>query len=171
MGLIDQILLQGDDSMLHQALVKSAGMTDSVTGGINALLGNMLNYKGPMLWTGSFIHDSGVSREDILQVFDEAVEALRANPVDQALLDRAVVKWRSAYYDQINNFFGFGRADLLASLALFDDRPELINEFEKGIRAVTPELIQQTAMEYLRPTNRTTLVLEAGAAGEEQDNG
>jgi hypothetical protein len=35
---------------------------------------------------------------------------------------------------------------------------------------VTPELIQQTAQEYLRPTNRTTLVLEAGAAKEVQDN-
>jgi len=171
MGLVDQILLQGNDSMMHQALVKSAGMTDGVSGGINALLGNMLNYKGPMLWTGSFIHDASVSREDILEVFDGVVEKLKANPVDQATLDRAIVKWRSAYYDQINNFFGFGRADLLASLALFDDNPSLINDFEKGIMAVTPELIQQTAREYLRPTNRTTLVLEAGAAQKEQDNG
>jgi predicted Zn-dependent peptidase len=157
--------------MMNQALVKSAGMTDDVSGGINALLGSMLNYKGPMLWTGSFIHDPSVSREDILDVFDGVIEELKANPVDQATLDRAIVKWRSAYYDQINNFFGFGRADLLASLALFDDNPSMINDFEKGIMAVTPELIQKTAREYLRPTNRTTLVLEAGAAGKEQNNG
>jgi predicted Zn-dependent peptidase len=171
MGLIDQILLQGDDSLLHQALIKDAGMTDSVDGGINALLGNMLNYKGPMLWTASFIHDAGIGREDILVVIDGTVEQFKSEPVDQATLDRAIVKWRSAYYDQINNFFGFGRADLLASLALFDDKPDLINEFEKGILAVTPELIQKTAQEYLRPANRTTLVLEAGAAEEVQDNG
>lgn len=170
MGLIDQILLQGDDSLLRQALVKNAGITDSVDGGINALLGNMLNYKGPMLWTASFIHDAEISRADILAVIDGVVEQLKNQPVDQAMLDRAMVKWRSAYYDQINNFFGFGRADLLASLALFDDKPDLINEFEKGIMAVTPELIQQTAQEYLRPANRTTLVLEAGAAEEVQDN-
>jgi predicted Zn-dependent peptidase len=113
----------------------------------------------------------GVSREDILEVFDGVIEKLKAAPVDQATLDRAIVKWRSAYYDQINNFFGFGRADLLASLALFDDKPALINEFEKGIMAVTPELIQKTAREYLRPTNRTTLVLEAGASEQEQNNG
>ena len=170
MGLIDQIVLQGDDSLLRQALVKNAGITDSVDGGINALLGNMLNYKGPMLWTASFIHDVGISRADILAVIDGVIEQLTEEPVDQAMLDRAMVKWRSAYYDQINNFFGFGRADLLASLALFDDQPDLINEFEKGIMAVTPELIQQTAQEYLRPTNRTTLVLEAGAAKEVKDN-
>jgi predicted Zn-dependent peptidase len=171
MGLIDQILLQGDDSLLHQALVKEAGMTDGISGGINALLGNMFNYKGPMLWTASFIHDSGISRDDILTVIDGVFGGLRNEAVDQATLDRATVKWRSAYYDQINSFFGFGRADLLASLALFDNNPALINEFEKGIMAVTPELIQKTAQEYLRPTNRTTLVLEAGAADKEQDNG
>ena len=171
MGLIDQILLQGDDSLLHQALVKEAGMTDGVGGGINALLGNMFNYKGPMLWTASFIHDSGISRDDVLTVIDGVFDGLKNQPVEQAILDRAMVKWRSAYYDQINSYFGFGRADLLASLALFDDNPAQINEFEKGMLAVTPEMIQKTAQEYLRPTNRTTLVLEAGAAEKEQDNG
>ena len=171
MGLIDQILLQGDDSLLHQALVKEAGMTDGVGGGINALLGNMFNYKGPMLWTASFIHDSGISRDDVLTVIDGVFDGLKNQPVDQAILDRAMVKWRSAYYDEINSYFGFGRADLLASLALFDDNPAQINEFEKGMLAVTPEMIQKTAQEYLRPTNRTTLVLEAGAAEKEQDNG
>lgn len=146
-------------------------MTDGVSGGINALLGNMLNYKGPMLWTASFIHDSEISRADVLNVLDGVVEEFKSSPVDQETLDRALVKWRSAYYDQINSFFGFGRADLLASLALFDDDPARINEFERGMIAVTPELIQATAIEYLRSTNRTTLVLEAGGADKEQDNG
>jgi zinc protease len=178
MGLIDQILLQGDDSLLHQALVKEAGITDGIGGGINALLGNMLNYKGPMLWSASFIHDSTTSKQQITEVLDGVIEQFKAAPVDQALLDRALVKWRSNYYEDVSSFFGFGRADLLASLALFDNNPGLINDFEKGMQAVTPELIQQTAQEYLRKTNRTTLELVAGAAAAqptaaegEQDNG
>jgi predicted Zn-dependent peptidase len=171
MGLIDQILLQGDDSLLNQALVKQAGMTDSVSGGINDGLGNMFNYKGPMLWTASFIHDPGIGREDILAVVDSVIESLKSSPVDPATLERARVKWRSDYYDQISSFFGFGRADLLASLALFDDDPSLINSFEREMMNVTPELLQKTAQEYLRPTNRTTLVLDARAADKEQDNG
>ncbi len=169
MGLIDQILVQGDDSLLFQALVKEAGLTDSINGGINWPLGNMLNYKGPMLWMASFIHDVGMDREAVLAVVDPVIEQLRSERVDQASLDRALVKWRSAYYDQINSSFGFGRADLLASLALFDDDPTLINEFEKGMMAVTPEIIQKTAQEYLRSSNRTTLVLEAGAAPSEEN--
>src|SRR5688572_18573269 len=40
MGLLDQILLQGEDSVLHKALVKQKAYAGEVSGGIN-LLGNM----------------------------------------------------------------------------------------------------------------------------------
>ena len=69
---------------------------------------------------------------------------------------------RAQLYDLIEGFFGFGRADLLASFALFDNDPERINRLEGELMKVTPELIQKTAAEYLRPTNRTILALKAG---------
>ncbi len=169
MGLLDQILIQGEDSLLYQALVKEEGVTSDVSGGINALLGNMLNYKGPMLWQGSLIHDTDVADERIVEILDRVIETVRTEEVDAEMLERAKIKWRSGYYDSINAAFGFGRADLLASLALFDDDPEQINRFEAEIMAVTPEMILQTAQEYLRPTNRTILVLEAGAAEGAQE--
>jgi predicted Zn-dependent peptidase len=169
MGLLDQVLLQGEDSLLHQALVKREGITSSVDGGINAFLGNMLNYKGPMLWQAYFIHDEEVDQQRIFAVLDEVVERVRTEPLDPETLARAKVKWRSGYYDTVTDNFGFGRADLLASLALFDDKPDLINQFEARILEVTPQQILQTAQEFLRPTNRTVLTLEAGAGsgGEE----
>ncbi|MEX2125459.1 MAG: pitrilysin family protein [Woeseia sp.] len=169
LGVLDQVLLQGEDSLLHQALVKREGITSSVDGGLNAFLGNMLNYRGPMLWQGFFIHDENVDEERILTILDGVIEGVRSQPVDPETLARAKVKWRSAYYDTVADNFGFGRADLLASLALFDDKPQLINEFEAEILKVTPERILQAAKEYLRPTNRTVLTLEAGAgAGPEK---
>lgn len=158
MGVIDQILLQGDDSLLTQKLVKEKGYTSSVSGGIN-MLGNMFNYNGPMLWTASLIHDENAEPEDIMRAADEAIEKLRTKPVDQETLDRALVKMRSSLYETLGGFYGFGRADLLASFALFDDNPARINELEEKFRSVTPELIQKTAKEYLRPTNRTVLQL------------
>ncbi len=169
MGLLDQVLLQGEDSLLHQALVKREGITSTVSGGINAFLGNMLNYKGPMLWQGYFIHDQDVERDRIIEVLDEVIERVRKEPVDGATLERAKVKWRSDFYDTVASNYGFGRADLLASLALFDDNPALINEFEARILEVTPEQMLQAAEEYLRPTNRTILTLEAGAPDSAQE--
>jgi predicted Zn-dependent peptidase len=166
MGLLDQILLEGDDSLLHEELVQKRGMTGSVEGGIN-LLGNMYDYNGPMLWTASLFHDSTVKDEDILSAVDSVIEPLRSKPIDQKTLDRALVKLRSDFYDQVGQSNGFGRADLLASFALFDDNPQRINSIEAQFRKITPALIQKTAQEYLRPSNRTVLVVEPGSQNAE----
>ncbi len=162
MGLLDQILLQGEDSMLYQALVKKHGLTGNVSGGIN-MLGNMFNYNGPMLWMASLFHDKNVSSDSIMAIVNSVIENVSTNPVDKKTLKRALVKLRSDLYDNLGGFFGFGRADLLASFALFDDDPGRINHIEEHFKSVTPDLILKTAKEYLRPTNRTVLALEAGA--------
>lgn len=159
MGLIDQIVLQGEDSKLTQVLVKKKGYTSGIGGGIN-LLGNMFNYNGPMLWMGSLIHDNTVASDTILAAIDEVVEEMRTKPVDKATLDRALVKLRSDLYGEFEGFFGFGKADLMASFALFDNDPSRINTLESQFKKVTPELILKTAQEYLRRTNRTILTIE-----------
>jgi predicted Zn-dependent peptidase len=163
MGLLDQILLQGNDSLLHQALVQKSGLTGSVSGGINSGLGNMFNYNGPMLWQFSLFHDAEDSSSMILEEIERVLEGLRSQPVDARTLERAMVKMRSGLYDTMGGFFGFGRADLLASFALFDDDPARINTLEESFRSVTPELIQRTAEEYLRPTAMTVYTIEPGS--------
>ncbi len=163
MGLLSQVLLQGKDSRLYQALVQRNGLTGEVSGGINEDLGNMFNINGPTLFTLALFHDQDKSTDAILKVIDEEIERIRREPVDAATLDLARVKMRSYLYDQIEGFFGFGRADLLASFALFQDDPSLINRLEQQFAAVTPELVLKTAQEYLRPTNRTILTIEPKA--------
>ena len=163
MGLIDQILIEGDDSLLARELVKKKGYTGAVEGGIN-LLGNMFNYSGPMLFTISLFHDAKNPAAQILADAGAVIDGLAGNPVSPELLARARVKLRSSLYDTIDETFGFGRADLLASFALFDDNPARINTLEAEFAKVTPELIQKTAREYLRPANRTVLTIEPAAA-------
>jgi zinc protease len=165
MGLLDQILLQGEDSLLYQELVKKRGFAAGVPGGIN-LLGNMYNYNGPMLWIGYLFHDSTKSPDEILAAVDSVIEGIQNKPIDKATVDRALVKLRSNFYDTLTNLSGFGRADLLSSFALFDDKPERINTLEAEFRKVTPELLQRTAREYLRKTNRTVLTIEPAAASK-----
>jgi zinc protease len=161
MGLIDQILVQGHDSRLYQALVQRAGLTGDITGGINEGLGNMFNYEGPMLWSASLFYDSNHSADEIMRVVDAQIDTLRTVPVDAATLARALVKERAALYSTIGSQFGIGRADLLAVFALFNNDPARINTLDASFAAVTPALIQRTANEYLRPTNRTILTLVA----------
>jgi predicted Zn-dependent peptidase len=165
MGLLDQILLQGDDSLLRLELVNKRGYTDNVSGGIN-LLGNMFNYTGPMLWMADLIHDAGTKPDEVLGAIDSVIERVQAKPVDRATVDRALVKLRSSLYSYLQAMGGFGTADMLASFALFDDNPARVNDLEVEFRKVTPELIQKTAKEYLRKTNRTVLTVEPAAATE-----
>jgi zinc protease len=163
MGLIVQMLIQGDDALLRQELVKKRGLTGSVDGGIN-LLGNMYNYKGPMLFSAELEYDPTTKSETVIEAIDTVVEPLRNKPVDQKTVDLALVKLRSDLYDTMGESGGFGLMDSLASYALFDDDPSKVNSLVGEFQKVTPELVQKTAKEYLRPENRTVIFLEPGKA-------
>jgi len=157
--------LQGNDSLLYQELVQKRGLTANVSGGIN-YLGNMYDYDGPMLWMANLTYDPSTSADTIMKAVDSVIDPLRTKPIDQKMRDRALVKLRSDLYDNIGQFNGFGLADLLASFALFDNNPARVNTLESEFEKVTPELIEKTAQEYLRPANRTILILEP--KGEEK---
>lgn len=159
MGLLDQILLEGEDSLLYQELVKNKNYTSNLSGGINGYLGNMFNYNGPMLFSVDLIHDEKFTPQEILATTDGIIEQIQNKGVSQSQIDRALVKLRSGFYDTMTQLGGFGRADLLASFALFDDKPEEINQLEANFRKVTPALIQKTAKDYLRKTNRTVVII------------
>jgi zinc protease len=161
MGLLEQMLIEGDDSFLRQELVQKRGLTDSVEGGIN-LLGNMFDYNGPMTLSADLTFDASTKPETVMEAIEKVVEPLRSKPVDKKTLDRSLVKLRSSLYDTMGQFGGFGLMDLLASFALFDDDPSRVNSLDAEFRRVTPELAQKTAQEYLRPGNRTVVLVEPG---------
>jgi predicted Zn-dependent peptidase len=161
-GIIDQALAQGSDSLLYDDLVRKKGLTGGVSAGINFGLGNMFDYSGPMLWIAQFFHDASAPSEKLLAAIDSVIEPIRQQGLDQATLDRARTKLRSDLYANLEQFAGFGRANILASFALFDDDPGRINQLEAEFAKVTPALIKKTAEEYLRPGNRTVYVVKPG---------
>jgi predicted Zn-dependent peptidase len=166
MGLLDQILVQGEDSMLYQELVKNKNYASGIGGGINSGLGNMFNYNGPMLFDVNLIYDDKFQSQEVLASIDKVIAEVQAKPVSQDVVDRALVKLRSGLYDTMTQFGGFGRADLLASYALFDDKPDNINQIEANFKKVTPALIQKTAQDYLRKTNRTIVMIKPGKGAD-----
>jgi zinc protease len=169
MAMLNQILGEGRDSRLYHALVQERGLTGGVSSGIN-LLGNPYNINGPVLWDVWLFHDRAVSADSILGVMESVIAPLRTQRVDQETLDRALVKIRSDLYDQVESSYGFGRMDLLATSALFHDDPGRVNRIESEFRKVTPELLQTTAAEYLRTTNRTVVVIEPAAPAAQGGN-
>jgi zinc protease len=165
-GLLDQILLQGEDSALWQRLVQQRGYSNAVGGGIN-LLGNQFTYDGPMLWMLYLIHDSSAAPEAIIADVDGEIERIRTQGPTDEELERAHTKIRAALYDIAGSSTRFGLVELLASFALFDDDPARINRIESEFRAVPRALISEVARRYLAPEKRTVQVVEPGqsAAG------
>lgn len=168
MGLLDQILIQGDNALLQKKLVEEKGYTSYVSGGIN-YLGNMFNYNGPMQIMFDVTYDNETSKKQMMDAIDEVIDDVSAK-VNQEMIDNAIVKMRSKLYDDLGGNFGFGRADLLCSFALFDDDPSRINKLEDEFKKVTPEIMKKTISEYLRKTNRTILVVNPLLANNEKTN-
>jgi len=168
MGLLDQILIQGDNALLQKKLVDEKGYTSYVSGGIN-YLGNMFNYNGPMQLMFDVTYDNETSKKQVMDAVDEVINGL-SGKINQEMIDNAIVKMRSQLYDDLGGNFGFGRADLLCSFALFDDDPARINTLEEEFKKVTPEIVKKTISEYLRKTNRTILVVNPLLANNEKTN-
>jgi len=168
MGLLNQILIQGDNALLQRKLVDELGYTSNVSGGIN-YLGNMFNYNGSMQIMFNFTYDNETSKEQVVNAVDEVLANLREG-VTQDMLDNALVKMRSQLYDDLGGTFGLGRADLLATFALFDDNPSRINTLEEEFKKVSPEVMNKTVTEYLRKTNRTILTVNPLLANNEKTN-
>jgi predicted Zn-dependent peptidase len=164
-GLLDQILLQGEDSVLWQRLVQQRGYSSAVSGGIN-LLGNQFTYDGPMLWMLYLVHDPSMAPETIVSDIDVEIARLQAEPPSAAELNRALTKIRADLYDLAGSSTRFGLLDLLACFALFDDDPARINRIESEFRAVTPGQLSDVARRYLTPATRTVQIVEPGGAAQ-----
>src|SRR6266545_4258076 len=150
------LILQGDDSSrLFQRLVKEKAISLDWAGGINFELGNEFDYDGPMLMVSRATYKPGHTGEEILKEVDAVVRDLQEHGVTKKELDAAKVRFRSNVYSQLESTFG--KANLLASFALFNDDPRRINKVVALYDAVTPEQIKSVAQRTLTPENRTSI--------------
>ena len=163
MVVLDQILGAGQDSLLFETLVQQKGLTGELESGLNPF-GSPFTLKGPALYTVSLFHDTSTSRDAILAALDAPVQRLRTQDVDAQTLARAKVKARAAFYADLEDGYGLGRALLLGTSALFWNDPGRVTRIEREIEAVTPAMIRRVAEEYLRTTNRTVFAVDAGGA-------
>jgi zinc protease len=155
MVLLD-LILQGDDSSrFYQRLVKEKAISIDWSGGINFELGSEFDYNGPMLLVSRTTYKPGHTGDQILKEVDSIVGDIQEHGVTKKELNDAKVRFRSNFYDQLESTFG--KANLLASFALFRDDPSRINKVLDTYDAVTLEQVQSAARKVLGPENRTAI--------------
>jgi len=166
LSLLDPLLVSDESAKLYQALVKENQIASQVQGGFN-LLGNNFDYNGPMLYTFRVDYRPDLKGADVLKVVDKVINAVQEHGITEEELKQAKVNFRSSFLDSLEAGSGFGRADLLAALALYDDDPNRINTILADLEKVTLAEVQQAAKKYLVPSNRTSIDRRPAGGGSQ----
>ena len=157
LSLLDPLLVGDESAKLYQALIKENQVASDVSGGFNYGLGNNFDYNGPMLYTFRVDYRPDLKATDVLKVVDKVIDAVQEHGISEEELRQAKINFRSSFLENLESQGGFGRADLLAALALYDDNPNKINTILTDIEAVTAAQVQAAAKKYLVPANRTII--------------
>jgi zinc protease len=159
LSLLDPLLVGDESAKLYQALVKENQVASAVQGGFNFGLGNNFDYNGPMLYTFRVDYRPGLSAGEVLKVVDKVINAVQEHGVTEEELQQAKVNFRSSFLESLEGGIipGFGRADLLAALTLYDDNPDRINTILSDLDKVTAAEVRAAAQKYLVPGNRTVI--------------
>jgi zinc protease len=162
MLVLTHLLVDGRDSWMFEA-VSARSLADWVYGGVSARHGSIYTTSGPNFWSLYAYHEPSVSADSLSAAMDRVIERARQAPVDEQTLRRAITKARADYLGQWSQGFGEGRLDLLAQFALFDDAPQRLNTFDAELRRITATDVHRAAREWLRPENRTVVIVQPGA--------
>jgi zinc protease len=154
MALLVQILQGDDSSRWYQRLVKEKELTLDLSGGLN-YFGNEFDYTGPMIMTTRTTYKLGHTADEVLREMDAVVAEITSKGVTDKELADAKVRYRSNFYSQLES--SFGKAHLLAALALFRDNPQQINSLLTPFENVTAAQVKAAAAKYLVATNRTAI--------------
>jgi len=159
LSLLDPLLVSDESAKMYQALIKENQIASDVSGGFNYGLGNNFDYNGPMLYTFRVDYRPDLTGKDVLKVVDKVIESVQEHGISEDELKQAKVNFRSSFLESFEggNIPLFGRSDLLAALALYDDNPNRINTILADLDKVTTAEVQAAAKKWLTPANRTTI--------------
>jgi len=158
LSLLDPLLVSDESAKLYQALIKENQVASDVSGGFN-LLGNNFDYNGPMLYTFRVDYRPDLNGKEVLKVVDKVINAVQEHGITEEELRQAKVNMRSSFLENLEGGQVplFGRSDLLAALALYDDNPGRINTILADLDKVTVAEVQAAAKKWLVPSNRTSI--------------
>jgi predicted Zn-dependent peptidase len=158
LSVLDPLLVGDESARLHRKLVREDRLAMSVMGAFN-LLGNNWDVKGPMLFTMRVDYLNDKNAAQVLDAVESVLAEVRSKGVTPAELAQAKTALRSAFLEDMEGGFmpRFGRANLLAAFALFDNDPGRVNTILDELEKVTVDDVKAAAGRWFIPTNRTSI--------------
>ena len=158
LSVLDPLLNSDDSARMYRKLVREDRLAMSAGGGFNFLGGNW-DMKGPMLYAMRVDYLNDKTADQVLASMESVLAEVRDKGITPAELQQAKTTIRSAFLDELESggMPRFGRANLLAAFALFDDNPGRINTILGELEKVTVDDVKAAAGRWLVPTNRTSI--------------
>src|SRR5919112_2908575 len=158
LSVLDPLLISDESSRLYQKLVRDDRLAISVVGAFN-FLGTNWDVKGPMLYTMRVDYMNDKTADQVLASIESVLSEVREKGISDAELKQAKTSMRSAFLEDLEGGFmpRFGRGNLLAAFALFDDDPRRVNTILDELEKVTVEDVKAAAGRWFVPTNRTSI--------------
>ena len=158
LSVLDPLLLSDESAKIYRKLVRDDRLAMSVIGAFN-FLGNNWDVKGPMLYTVRVDYLNDRNADQVLASIEEVLGAVREKGITEEELAQAKNSLRSGFLEELEGGFmpRFGRANLLAAFALFDDDPGRINTILDELEKVTVEDVKAAAARWFVPANRTSI--------------
>src|SRR5918992_1848193 len=158
LSVLDPLLISDDSARLYQKLVRDDRLAIAIVGAFN-FLGTNWDVKGPMLYTMRVDYMNDKTADQVLASIESVLAEVREKGISEAELAQAKTSMRSAFLEDMEGGFmpRFGRANLLAAFALFDNDPARINTILGELDKVTVEDIRAAAGRWFVTTNRTSI--------------
>ena len=172
LSVLDPLLVSDDSARLHRKLVRDDRLAMSVIGAFN-FLGNNWDVRGPMLFTLRVDYLNDKKAPQVLDAIDGVLSEIREKGITEAELKQAKTALRSSFLEDLEGGFmpRFGRANLMAAFALFDDDPGRINTVLEELEKVTVEDVKAAAGRWFVKANQTSIDSRPAAKPTAQGGG
>jgi zinc protease len=158
LSVLDPLITGDESTRMYQKLVRQDRLAVSVIGAFN-LLGTNWDVKGPMLYTMRVDYLNDKTAAQVLDAVETVLAEIRTKGISETELAQAKTTLRSGFLEDMEGGMmpRFGRANLLAAFALFDDNPGRINTILEELDKVTVEDVKAAAARWLVKSNQTSI--------------
>jgi predicted Zn-dependent peptidase len=158
LSVLDPLIVGDESARLYQRLVRQDRLAMSAIGAFN-FLGNNWDVRGPMLFTLRIDYMNDKTAEQVLTAIESVLAEVREKGISEVELRQAKTALRSSFLEELEGGFmpRFGRANLLAAFALFDNDPGRINTILEELDKVTVDDVKAAAGRWLVRSNQTSI--------------
>ncbi|OGS01084.1 MAG: hypothetical protein A3G41_02630, partial [Elusimicrobia bacterium RIFCSPLOWO2_12_FULL_59_9] len=155
LSFLGELLFSGEESPLHQSLVKEKQVAISLAGQLGFPYSTVLDYKSPGLFGLYIIYPERDGKDGVLREMENVLERIRSRGISLKEWRRVQTSIRSQLVHQAQS--AMDRARLLGVYTAIFGRPELINEDIKRLVSVRPEAVRRAAQKYLKTARRVVV--------------